>query len=279
MSETVGARIKAIRAELELSQRAFAQTLGVSLGAVQSWEHDRSSPNAQILGALCELGFNGHWLVTGHGPARVSEPPPGFSPSASPIPEDQPVPDAVTTMLLEEIRNSGLGETLLLSRRGTQSGQWGILQVLLRETKVAKSVEEICAGLLEKGHQETLADVAADCRLLQNAGVIQSVPSPTGERYLVQSSHTLKAENHADRIQAIRSSIRVLTDLVAPRALSSSGNAYVQNAIVTTSNAPALLARLRTVVQDELRTHSREQGEDVHVILAMAADVDAGREP
>ena len=36
--------VKAIRAELELTQREFAVLIGVSLGTVQNWEQGRRSP-------------------------------------------------------------------------------------------------------------------------------------------------------------------------------------------------------------------------------------------
>lgn len=37
--------VKAIRRKTKLSQRAFAERFGISLGAVRDWEQNRSSPD------------------------------------------------------------------------------------------------------------------------------------------------------------------------------------------------------------------------------------------
>lgn len=52
------ARIKRLRARLEMSQPAFADFLGVSVGAVRDWEQARvepSGPAAKLL-ELADLG-------------------------------------------------------------------------------------------------------------------------------------------------------------------------------------------------------------------------------
>lgn len=61
---TLGKRIRAVRGKR--SQNVFAASLGVSKGALVSYELDRSSPNAKILMAICRLEqVDIKWLLQG----------------------------------------------------------------------------------------------------------------------------------------------------------------------------------------------------------------------
>lgn len=61
---TLGKRIRAVRGKR--SQNVFAASLGISKGALVSYELDRSSPNAKILMAICRLEqVDIKWLLTG----------------------------------------------------------------------------------------------------------------------------------------------------------------------------------------------------------------------
>ena len=63
---TLGKRIRAVRGKR--SQNVFAASLGISKGALVSYELDRSSPNAKILMAICKLEqVDIKWLLTGEG--------------------------------------------------------------------------------------------------------------------------------------------------------------------------------------------------------------------
>jgi transcriptional regulator with XRE-family HTH domain len=64
---TVGERIKAGRARANLSQRALAQKLGVSAGAVAQWEVGVGLPATERLNALSEaLNVSIDWLLGRH---------------------------------------------------------------------------------------------------------------------------------------------------------------------------------------------------------------------
>lgn len=54
---TLGTRIKALRNEAKLSQRAFASALGTTQQIVFNWEHDKFSPSLDHLMKICNL-FN-----------------------------------------------------------------------------------------------------------------------------------------------------------------------------------------------------------------------------
>jgi len=60
-------RIVSIRKELRLSQAALAALVGVTTGAVQSWEHGRRFPQSiELLETLAKcLGVTAGWLVDG----------------------------------------------------------------------------------------------------------------------------------------------------------------------------------------------------------------------
>lgn len=63
---TLGKRIRTVRGKR--SQNVFAASLGISKGALVSYELDRSSPNAKILMAICKLEqVDIKWLLTGEG--------------------------------------------------------------------------------------------------------------------------------------------------------------------------------------------------------------------
>ena len=64
---TLGKRIRVVRGRR--SQNVFANFLGISKGALVNYEHDRSSPNAEILMTICLLEhIEIKWLLTGEGP-------------------------------------------------------------------------------------------------------------------------------------------------------------------------------------------------------------------
>lgn len=63
---TLGQRLRAVRGSR--SQSAFADSLGISKGALVSYEHDRSSPNAKLLMTICLLEqIEIKWLLAGEG--------------------------------------------------------------------------------------------------------------------------------------------------------------------------------------------------------------------
>ncbi len=60
---SIGKRIKIVREKKGLSQVAFATMLGISHGALQSYEKDSSVPGGKALTALLRLGVDINWLL------------------------------------------------------------------------------------------------------------------------------------------------------------------------------------------------------------------------
>ncbi len=69
-------RIKALRKELNLSQREFGEKLGVSRDVISNIEYGRVLPKERFLQHVCQLyGVNKRWLETGQGEMFETIPP------------------------------------------------------------------------------------------------------------------------------------------------------------------------------------------------------------
>ena len=67
-------RIKQARLELGISQRAFADSIGISAPALSKIESNDNNPSEQTLRMICnQYSINREWLETGDGP-RLQEP-------------------------------------------------------------------------------------------------------------------------------------------------------------------------------------------------------------
>lgn len=65
----IGARLAHVRAHV--TQRAFAEEIGVPLRTYQTYERGEREPNLQTLIATYERGWSLNWLLTGEGPERL----------------------------------------------------------------------------------------------------------------------------------------------------------------------------------------------------------------
>ena len=62
-------RIKQARLELGVSQRAFADSIGISAPALSKIESNDNNPSEQTLRMICnQYSINREWLETGEGP-------------------------------------------------------------------------------------------------------------------------------------------------------------------------------------------------------------------
>lgn len=65
---TIGERIKLIRNQLNYTQQAFADVLGLKRNTIATYELDRTSPSERTLTDICEkFGVDPVWLRTGVG--------------------------------------------------------------------------------------------------------------------------------------------------------------------------------------------------------------------
>lgn len=68
-SLTLGARLRYVRGHL--SQRSFAEKIGVATGTYQNYERDDREADMRTLLAIHTMGWNINWLLTGEGPERL----------------------------------------------------------------------------------------------------------------------------------------------------------------------------------------------------------------
>lgn len=67
-------RIKQIREQANLSQRAFAQRIGISGPSVARLESGENNPGEQTIRAICsEFGIRREWLEFGHEPMKAAD--------------------------------------------------------------------------------------------------------------------------------------------------------------------------------------------------------------
>ena len=64
---SISHRIKEIRRKLNLSQKDFADKIGVDQARVSRWEKEKSLPSSVYLTEISRLGVNINWLLTGEG--------------------------------------------------------------------------------------------------------------------------------------------------------------------------------------------------------------------
>ncbi len=61
-------RIKAIRKDKKMSRQAFADTIGISISTLDSYEYGRRVPLTPIINTICDkFSVNKSWLVDGVG--------------------------------------------------------------------------------------------------------------------------------------------------------------------------------------------------------------------
>jgi transcriptional regulator with XRE-family HTH domain len=69
----VGARLKAVRQQLKMSQAAVSQATGIPLGTYKKYEGEERLPGSVALAAIGKVGVNINWLLSGEGPMLLSD--------------------------------------------------------------------------------------------------------------------------------------------------------------------------------------------------------------
>lgn len=62
-------RLREVRQKLSLSQKEMAERLGIGFRSWQDYESGRRIPGSSVVEALCHLGVNANWLLSGGGDA------------------------------------------------------------------------------------------------------------------------------------------------------------------------------------------------------------------
>ncbi len=68
-NNSISSRIKHLRERLNLNQKQFASSIGVSPGNVSDWEKGRSKPTTSALTKISTtFNISSDWILLGHGP-------------------------------------------------------------------------------------------------------------------------------------------------------------------------------------------------------------------
>jgi transcriptional regulator with XRE-family HTH domain len=70
----IGARLRAWREGLGLTQAQMAQRTGIPLGVLKKYEQAVSVPGGEALAAIARTGVNMTWLLTGDGDMSAAKP-------------------------------------------------------------------------------------------------------------------------------------------------------------------------------------------------------------
>lgn len=68
-------RLLEIRQALKINQSVIKKEVGCSLASWQEYETAKSAPNAKVLEALVEKGFNANWILSGKGEMKLDDEP------------------------------------------------------------------------------------------------------------------------------------------------------------------------------------------------------------
>lgn len=69
----IGARMKAAREALSLTQDSLAKAVGASKRGIQDNEAQKSVPGGDVIAGMVGLGINANWLLTNEGPMLLAD--------------------------------------------------------------------------------------------------------------------------------------------------------------------------------------------------------------
>ena len=139
----IGARIKAARNALGLTQDALAKLAGApSKAGLQHNEAGRAMPGGQMIGTLVAAGVNANWLLTGDGSMLLAD---LASPTAAPPPIAINV-DALVQAFCVSMQTAKKGETVeQTARRAVVFYQYCWDQGLITETGEGEGIGNIAS--------------------------------------------------------------------------------------------------------------------------------------
>ena len=298
----IAERLRAVRKTLGKSQKAFATELGLSLSGLQGYEAGTFAPGCSVLEALCRIGVDTNWLLTGEGTLWR----PGCAPSeASLEPEarqtlklrDLPaarrrdaerlqgesVKDVALQIQDEAWKRLDFGMVALLASQGRQELAWHIMTLLVTTYPRGYTVAELLQALGKRLPEERLPeltsrDVAAQLVAMSRQRAIVEVASADGVQYRAASpSAHLLMSNVGDRNQALEKAVETLVrDVLPATELRSEGGKPLGRIMNIHLNLPAgkALPFVRHVTDLLAQTcveAGQEDGPDAMVVVIGAA--------
>ena len=142
--DTIGERLKFIREKIGLSQKKFADSLGISKGSIILYEKNDRSPDSSLLKTLFEkYKVSPNWLFLGQGEPFIGEHQKAEGESKGEvIPIDGPMDEAIQ-MLIEAEQETGIIANPELRRK--------ILKRIRRELAIGSAKDML---FFDKGNKE-----------------------------------------------------------------------------------------------------------------------------
>lgn len=264
-------RLRKAREYSHKSQRLFAEAVGCSLSAWQSYESGSSVPGGRVLEQLCLLGYNGDWLLTGLGPMmKVPEPPP--EPVAPPRVAEEPIPYLTSLQRINDeeerqlISRLSLGSIGLLAARGRLTHAWRLLRLLVTAWPEPLNLDQLRLALQADEPNLTTARITAELKILERKGWVAPVGPATSPSFkAVGPTLSLAARELEDRHQAALIAVECILKEILPSACADDARGRLLSAQleVPTGAGESLVNELWALVQQRCErageTHGREQ--------------------
>lgn len=263
--DLVAERIKAVRAHFGQSQRGMADSLGVSVGALQGWELGRSVPNLRAIAKFVYLGVSADWLATGEGAMLrgVGDSEGGGVKGGGPKPTTS-YSEGMQRALLDGLEELGLGPSLLWSKRSGIGPAWEVLVTLKRVGPCSfETLSESLPGW-------TVEALAADLDLLSS----QKLAVSEGGEWRVDLETILLPNGLIDHLQTLKAAVQVLSKRVLPACSRGDRTAWlgIGNLQIPKHQAREAITELRALIRDwsnELDTPGGE--EDLWLVMGVSA--------
>lgn len=264
-------RLRKAREYSHKSQRLFAEMVGCSLSAWQSYESGASVPGGRVLEQLCLLGYNGDWLLTGLG-AMMKVPEPAPEPVVPVRVAEEPVPYVTSLQRISDeeerqlISRLSLGSIGLLAARGRLTHAWRLLRLLITAWPEPLNLDQLRLALQADEPNLTTARITAELTILERKGWITSVGPASSPGFRASGpSLALSARELEDRHQAALIAVECLLKEILPSACAEDARGHLLSAQleVPTGEGESLVRELWTLVQKRCeragQTHGREQ--------------------
>ncbi len=249
------------------SDTDIARELGVSRSTVSSWRSRGAIPIKEYIGVAKRSGLNLHWLLLGEGEPFIGSQGAGDQhvQSGSSAMEAQALADGAALA-----RELGLDKIAMLARRGTQRGQWRILQVLagadggMSEGEILKARKSREGDLVEE-------DILADLYVLVREGLVKAEGEGSERRYCLGESTWLRAASAADKGQAWNEAVQAFIGEILPAAGEGRGGYIIGRIQTNKGKHHELMAELQRQIRQTAESATTKPEQEIVLLLGVAA--------
>ena len=284
-------RILAVRKSVGLTQRVFADKLGVSPGYLAQVETNRGKPSIEMVLGIAEQFpvISRDWLLTGEGlMSREYEydkeghvrPQVVIGEGDRMSPPRPLIEDAIERQANELVRQLGLRSLAMLTRYGRRAGVFHVLLALQEHYPEPCDIKTLQITL-DRHHLSLEQDGILACLLLaEKEGFVAELPDQAEKFKLIRHMVEMASHDISDVNEHAREAMRELKGAILPALESPTHHGVLVTSRIKTEEGAGW-----PLIQEVLReVHSRWQAKDsedgsevLHLVLGMAVD-DYGEE-